>query len=336
MTGQDAFRPLATIVVPAYNAARTIEACVEACLNQDYAAVEVVVTDDGSTDGTARIVRRYPVHYLWQENAGPASARNRGWRAATGEIVCFTDSDCVPAPDWVSRLVEQYTSEEIAGVGGTYDIVNDIVNGSNSLLARCIHEEIVQRHLEMPRYVDYLGAFNVSYRRAVLEKVGGFDESYRIASGEDNDLAYRVRKQGHRLVFTRGARVAHYHPSNLWRYLGQQFWHGYWRMKLYRQHPDMSRGDVYSGLLDFIQPPLCVVTLALMPLALLWPLLWGLVGVLVLLDLGLQVPNTVRICRRTGEVKLWALAPITWLRGYARGLGMVVGVWDLFVRRPGG
>jgi glycosyltransferase involved in cell wall biosynthesis len=107
MTGQDAFRPLATIVVPAYNAARTIKACVEACLNQDYAAVEVVVADDGSTDDTARIVRSYPVHYLWQENAGPASARNRGWRAATGEIVCFADSDCVPASDWVSRLVEQ-------------------------------------------------------------------------------------------------------------------------------------------------------------------------------------------------------------------------------------
>jgi len=331
VTEQGAFRRPATIVVPAYNAACTIGACVEACLNQDYAAVEVVVTDDGSTDDTARIVRRYPVHYLRQENAGPASARNRGWRAAAGGIICFTDSDCVPAPDWVSRLVEQYSSEEVAGVGGTYDIVND-----DNLLARCTHEEIVQRHLEMPRYVDYLGAFNVSYRRAVLEGVGGFDESYRAASGEDNDLAYRVKKQGYRLVFTREARVAHYHPSNLWQYLGQQFWHGYWRMKLYRQHPDMSKGDVYGGLLDFIQPPLCVVTLTLMPLALIWPLLWGLVGVLALLDLGLQVPNTVRIFRRAGEVKLWALAPITWLRGYARGLGMAMGVWNFLVRRPGG
>jgi len=327
MTSEDALAPSVTIVVPVYNAARTIAPCVEACLAQDYPGVEVIVVDDGSTDDTANIVRRYPVRYLRQENAGPASARNRGWRAATGKIVCFTDSDCVPAPDWVSRLVDEYTSGEIAGVGGTYDIAND-----NNLLAACVHEEIVQRHLKMPRGVNYLGAFNVSYRRTVLEEAGGFDESYRIASGEDNDLAYRIIERGHSLVFTRDARVSHYHPENLWRYLRHQFWHGYWRMKLYRQHPRMSGGDVYGGLLDFVQPPLCVGTLALTPLAMIWPVLWMPFGLMVLMDLGLQIPNTVRIVRRTGAVKQWALAFITWLRGYARGLGMVAGMWDFFVR----
>ena len=320
--------PSVTIVVPAYNAARTITSCVEACLAQDYSDVKVIVVDDGSTDDTTHIARRYPVRYLRQDNAGPASARNRGWRAARGEIVCFTDSDCVPAQDWVSRLIGEYASEEISGVGGTYDVANE-----DNLLAACVHEEIVQRHLKMPKYVNYLGSFNVSYRRTVLEEVGGFDESYRIASGEDNDLAYKVTKRGYKLVFTRKAQVAHYHPDNLWRYLRQQFWHGYWRMKLYRQHPDMSGGDVYGGLLDFVQPPLCVGTLALIPLALFWPLLWRLVGLLVLFDLGLQIPNTVRIVGRAGAIKLWALAPITWLRGYARGLGMALGVGDFFVRR---
>lgn len=327
MTGNGELLPLVTIVVPAYNAAPTVGTCIEACLGQDYPCVEVIVVDDGSTDATGQIVRRYPVRYTWQDNAGPSSARNRGWRAARGEIICFTDSDCVPSPGWVSRLVEEYTSEDIAGVGGTYEIVN-----GHSLLAACIHEEIIQRHLGMPRYVDYLGAFNVSYRRTVLEEVGGFDESYRVASGEDNELAYRVKKRGYRLVFTRGASVGHYHPSNLWRYLRHQVWHGYWRMKLYRQHPDMSKGDVYSGPLDFIQPPLCVITLTLIPLALIWPFLWGGIGLLVLLDLGLQIPSTMRIVGRTGMAKHWALALITWLRGYARGLGMVAGIWNFFVR----
>ena len=320
-----------SVVIPAYNAARTIAPCVEACLAQDYPTVEIIVVDDGSTDDTASIVQRYPVRYLRQDNAGPATARNRGWRAATGEIICFTDSDCVPARDWVSRLVGGYTAQEIAGVGGTYGIAN-----SDRLLATCVHEEIVQRHLQMPRYVNYLGSFNVSYRRCVLEEVGGFDESYRTASGEDNDLAYRVIKRGHKLVFTQEASVAHYHPTHLWRYLKQQFWHGYWRMKLYRRHSDMSRGDVYGGVLDFVQPPLCVATLALMPLALVWPGLGVCVGMLVLLDLVLQIPNTLRVVRRTRAAKHLALSPITWLRGYARGLGMVRGVWDFFVWRRDG
>jgi glycosyltransferase involved in cell wall biosynthesis len=331
MTGKGEFRPLVTVVVPAYNAARTVGACVEACLNQEYPAVEVIVADDGSTDDTERIVERYPVRYLRHDHAGPASARNRGWHAATGEVICFTDSDCVPPPDWMSKLVGEYTSEEIAGVGGTYDIVD-----ADNLLAACIHEEIVLRHVGMPRYVNFLGSFNVSYRRAVLEEVSGFDESYRMASGEDNDLAYRIIRRGYKLVFTREARVAHYHPSNLWRYLRHQFWHGYWRMKLYRHHPDMSRGDVYGGWLDFVQPPLCVGTLALMPLALIWPVLWGLVGLLALFDLVLQFPNTARVVGRTGALKYWTLASITWLRGYVRGLGMLMGVWDFYIRRRDG
>jgi glycosyltransferase involved in cell wall biosynthesis len=323
--------PTVTVVVPTYNAARTIAACVEACLAQNYPGVEVIVVDDGSTDDTAALVQRYPVRYLRQDNAGPASARNLGWRAAVGEIICFTDSDCVPARDWISRLLEGYTADEIAGVGGTYTIAN-----ADSLLATCVHEEIVQRHLAMAKYVNYLGSFNVSYRRAVLEEVDGFDESYRIASGEDNDLSYRVIKRGYRLVFAGKAEVAHYHPSNLWRYLRQQFWHGYWRMKLYRQHPDMSGGDVYSGLLDYVQPPLCMGTLALMPVTLIWPVLWTLVGSLALLDLCLQIPSALRVVRRTGKPKLWALALVTWLRGYARGLGMGIGIWGFFLWRRDG
>jgi glycosyltransferase involved in cell wall biosynthesis len=324
-------QPRVSVVVPTYNSASTIAETIEACLAQDCPGVEVVVVDDGSTDDTAALAQRYPVRYLRQDNAGPASARNRGWRAVAGEIVCFTDSDCIPARDWVSRLMAGYTADEVAGVGGTYTIAN-----SNSLLATCVHEEIIQRHLAMAEYVNYLGSFNVSYRRAVLEKVGGFDESYRIASGEDNDLSYRVTKQGYKLVFAGEAKVAHYHPSNLWRYLRQQFWHGYWRMKLYRQHPDMSGGDVYSGLLDYVQPPLCVGTLALMSVTLIWPVLWTLVGSLVLLDLCLQIPSALCVVKRTGRAKLWALAPITWLRGYARGLGMGIGVWDFFMRRRDG
>lgn len=321
----------ASVVIPAYQSADTIAETIEACLNQDYPNVEVIVVDDGSTDETAQIVQAYPVHYIHQKNAGPATARNLGWIATSGDIVCFTDADCIPARDWVSNLMAEYTADDIAGVGGTYDIVN-----RGSLLAACIHEEIVERHLAMPRYVNYLGSFNVSYRRTILEQAGGFDTSYRVASGEDNDLAYRVIKLGHKLVFTTKAQVAHHHPENLFRYLKSQSQHGYWRMKLYRHHPDMSRGDVYGGPLDFVQPPLCACTLVIAPLALAWSALRIPLALLMLLNLGLQLAATTRIVRRTGMAKLWALAPITWLRSYARGMGMMAGLWDFHVRRRHG
>lgn len=317
--------PSVSVVIPAYNAASTIAGCIRACITQDYPDVEVIVVDDGSTDGTEHIIRGQPVRYLRQENSGPASARNRGWRASKGAFVCFTDSDCVPARDWVSKLVKQYVSAEIAGVGGTYDIAND-----DSLLAASIQEEIVQRHLRMPKYVDYLGSFNASYRRSVLEKVGGFDESYRIASGEDNDLAYRVVKHGYRLVFTREARVAHYHPDHLWRYLKHQFWHGYWRVRIYGHHPDMARGDAYGGLTDLAQPPLALATLCLFPFCFVRPVAYVALGLLIM-GLALQLPMPLAIVRRTGQVRYSALVPVTFLRGYARGLGMAWGVLRFFV-----
>ncbi len=324
-------QPAVTVVIPAYNAARTIAPCLAACLAQDYPDVEVIVVDDGSTDGTARIVRAYPVRYIRQDNAGPATARNRGWRAASGDVICFTDADCVPQPGWVAGLVRHYTADDVAGVGGSYGIVND-----DNLLAACVHEEIVQRHLRMPDTVDYLGSFNASYRRRVLEEVGGFDESYRMASGEDNDLAYRVRKRGYRLLFDRDVRVAHQHPERLWPYLRSQFWHGYWRMKLYRDHPRMGGGDVYAGLWDFVQPPLAVLTLGLLPLTVVFHRLAYVILGLVGAALWLQLPIPLAIVRRTGQPKYLFLAAVTLLRGYARGLGMALGVFDFFVRQKGG
>ena len=318
-------KPAVSVVIPAYNSASTIAEAVEACLNQDHPDVEVIVVDDGSVDDTRCLAQHYPVRCISQKNMGPAGARNRGWRVASGEIICFTDSDCVPSRDWVTNLVMGYTSEEIAGVGGTYQIAN-----ASNLLAACIHEEIVQRHLKMPKFVNYLGSFNLSYRRAVLEQVDGFDESYRRASGEDNDLAYRVMKRGYRLAFTRDARVAHYHPDNLWRYLRQQFWHGFWRMRIYHDHPDMAGGDAYGGLADFIQPPLALTTLCLLPLT--WLPVVGFVMLTLLAVIFIvQLPTPLAISRRTRHVKYLALAPVTLLRAYARGMGMLLGVVKFFV-----
>jgi len=88
-----------SVIVPAYNARKTISQCIEALLSQKYPRenYEVIVIDDGSADGTADAVKAYPVKYMYQRNQGPATARNAGVREAQGEIILFTDSDCVPS-----------------------------------------------------------------------------------------------------------------------------------------------------------------------------------------------------------------------------------------------
>lgn len=312
-----------SVVVPAYNSAKTIGNAVEALLAQDYPKenLEIILVDDGSDDETGEIVKKYPVKYLYQKNKGPAVARNLGWKFSSSNIVCFTDSDCVPEKDWISKIIKAYTSEQIAGVGGSYDIVN-----SESLFASCIHEEIVQRHLKMPKEVNYLGAFNVSYRRSILEEVGGFNESYSDASGEDNDVAYRVVKKGYTLIFDKNIRVGHYHPTSLLRYLKQQFKHGFWRMKLYKDHPDMSKGDVYAGLLGFVQPPLALLTLLLLPFLFIRSVTYLFCSFLIVQAI-MQLVMPFLLIKRTKKAKYIYLTFITFLREYSRGIGMAIGIW---------
>lgn len=102
-----------TVVIPTYNAERTLGKTIEACLNQDYPKekLEVIVVDDGSTDNTAQIVKRYPVRYIFQEKGGPAKARNTGWKNAKGEIICFTDADCIPPKDWVEKFYNDFVKK---------------------------------------------------------------------------------------------------------------------------------------------------------------------------------------------------------------------------------
>ncbi len=322
----------ASIVIPAFNAAATLAECLEACQRQTHPALEIIVADDGSTDSTPDIAKRLGVRYVRQENRGPAAARNTGARMASGDVLVFTDSDCVPEPDWLEKLLTGFTDASVAGVGGSYGIRND-----SSLLARIIHEEIVLRHQRFRDRVDYLGSFNVAYRREAFETAGGFDESFAQASGEDNDLAYRLHDNGGTLRFVANARVAHYHPTRLFPYLRTQMRHGFWRMRLYAKHPRRSGGDDYAGFGELLGPPAALllaagfVTLPIIGRADFAFALALLAVFYLLTTAGL----TRAIARRLGLTTGLLYRGMTVLRDAARGLGLIGGLWTFVVRRRG-
>lgn len=324
---------MASIIIPAHNAAATLAECLGACLKQTYAPAEVIVVDDGSTDDTPRIAGQFPVEFVRQEQRGPAAARNRGARVAKGELLIFTDSDCVPESQWVERLVD-CLEEGVVAAGGTYGIAND-----RSLLARMVHEEIVMRHWRFGKEVDFLGSFNVAIRKEAFERVGGFDESFRAASGEDNDLSYRLRDTGGRLRFAQDAVVRHYHPTRLWPYLKAQARHGFWRVKLYLKHPGRATGDRYAGLVDLTAPPLAAVGTVLLVFAL-FPALSlvcvtasaVIAAILVLARLSLPW----RMMRQTGDWIMLVFLPVLLLRDVARAAGMFWGFWRFVVLRKAG
>ena len=197
-----------SVVIPTYNRRGTLRQALEAVAGQDYPDYEVIVVDDGSSDGTPRMVSEtFPrARCLAQDNRGPAAARNRGVGAASGEVVAFTDDDCQPPPDWLSRLAGGYARfPGVAGVGGSIRAPEAVLRANlyaqyEQYISRVIHqsgEEESAGGYECPAG----GTNNMSYRKSVLEAVGGFDEGFPVAAGEDADLKLRIVQAGHQLAY---------------------------------------------------------------------------------------------------------------------------------------
>ncbi len=326
---------LVSIIIPAHNAEATLALCLKSCMSQTYAETEIIVVDDGSADSTASIAESFGVKCVNQKNAGPAAARNAGARKAEGGFLAFTDADCIPATDWVEQLVRAM-HDDVAGTGGTYAIAN-----AENLLARMVHEEIAVRHRDLDGEVDFLGSFNVMYTKDAFEGAGGFDESFKAASGEDNDLAYRIIDNGHKLVFTSAAVVTHFHPTKLLAYLKTQARHGFWRMKLYAKHPKRApAGDKYAGVLDLAAPALSLLALACFTLvvaAVPFPALFRhaakLFAVVAVLYFATRLPCPVRMYKRSGDISMLAFVAVSAMRDVARALGMLRGIWHFLIKR---
>ncbi|OGR51656.1 MAG: hypothetical protein A2049_10155 [Elusimicrobia bacterium GWA2_62_23] len=313
-----------SVVVPVYNGARTIGLALDALLAQTHKGLEIIVADDGSTDATPELVKGRPVKYLRQENAGPAKARNLGWRAAAGEIIFFTDADCVPEPAWVEKLLRLFEEPGVAAAGGTYGLRNP-----ESLVAQCIHYDIQYRHSRLGREVSYIGSFSLAVRRTALEQVGGFDETFRIACGEDADLSYRLFKAGHKFRFDKECWVAHHFPTGAVHFVRQQFWRGYWIMKLLAKHGSTGSPG-YSNFLDALQPPLfglALGALAAVPFA---PGLLPAALTLNLLAFFANFPSVLFGVRASGSPRLFFSAVLFYFRGFAWVLGLAYGAGFLF------
>jgi len=197
-----------SVVIPTFNRQATLRQTLAALVSQGYSDAEIIVVDDGSTDGTGdMIAHEFPtVRYLRQANRGPAAARNLGIRESTGDLVAFTDDDCLPPRDWLTRLADGYARyPQVAGVGGGLIAPDALL--TTSIFAH--YERYIGRTVYAVGENESVGGFdcpaggtaNMSYRRAVLDEVGGFDERFPVAAGEDADLKLRICQRGHNLLY---------------------------------------------------------------------------------------------------------------------------------------
>lgn len=310
----------ASVIVPAYNAEKTIGKCLKALESQTRKPKEIIVVDDGSRDNTAKAAKEFRgVKLIKQKHSGPAAARNRGAKRAAGSILVFTDADCEPAKSWLSNMLKPFSDKKISGVQGAYS------TEQNSLIARFAQCEISERYAWMKsfKYIDFIGTYSAAYRKKDFLDAGGFDESFPIASGEDPEFSFRLAERGKKLVFNPDAVVYHAHPNTLKKYLRQKFWRAYWRVRVYKKHPKKVVRESYTP--QIIKAQIVLFYLFLISLILLPVFNTLLIAAALFIILVLStLQETLSFCRRDRAAGI--IAPvIILLRTVVFSAGLVFG-----------
>jgi mycofactocin system glycosyltransferase len=304
--------PGVSIVIPVKDRAEELERCLASLASLDYPRenIEVIVVDDGSSDASPEVARRFGAHVVPSGGTGrgPAAARNVGARAAGKELLAFIDSDCTASHEWLQELIPAFRDDEIAAVGGnvagmcTASGVDryEAVMSSLSLGSR-------ERFGGSGDDTFYLPSCNLLLRRAVFLGVGGFEDSMHV--GEDVDLTWRLRDGGWTIAYIPRGTVYHEHRSTVRSFMSRRFDYGTSEGLLQRLHPNRRKRMVI--------PPLLAAVLALCllaPFARWWPLSAAM---------GILAVDTLIVRTRFARRGL-SLGPVSLLAGRLRALGSLV------------
>ncbi len=260
--------PAYSIVIPTFNRLDVLREVLQALVAQQAAPeFEVVVVDDGSTDGSGEWLERcalpLDLRVIRQTNSGPAAARNRGIAAARGLRVAFLGDDTVPQPGWLQGHHRAHSGEVAVRAR------------SSGLQVGVIGYTSWHRRMRLNPFLRYINEFGLQFGYSLIvdpddvpfnffytsnlsldrAAFGGerFDLGFPDAAWEDIELSYRLRKRGFRLLYERAARVEHDHPTNLRRFARRQRKAGFGAVVFYQRHPELSG---FLGLGPDGPPPL--------------------------------------------------------------------------------
>lgn len=319
-----------SVVIPAYNAERTLAACVDGLLAQTAPAAtyEIIIADDGSTDRTRAIADTYAarsvsgtgpaVRVFSQPNCGAGAARNMGAAHAQGDVLLFIDADSIPDGRWVEAMAAPFADPRLVGASG------EKKTRQRKLWARFIQLEYDFKYdlIAAHSSIDFVDSSTAGYRREVFVANGGFDRT--LGEAEDVELSFRLAERGYPMVLVRDAIAYHTHPESLAAYLVRKFQYARWRALVYARYPRKVTSDQRTPRAQKVQS---LLAFALLPMALaasVWNVLARGVVLLAALFVISTLPFAARCWRRDRRVAL-VVAPALLLAAFATGAGAGLG-----------
>ncbi len=232
--------PFCSIVVPTYERPERLRNCLTALARLEYPrdCFEVIVVDDGSRASPEPVIApfysRLDLHLSCRPHRGPAAARNAGAGQARGALLAFTDDDCMPAPQWLAALVERYGDAREWMLGG--QTANALSGNLYSEASQLLIGYLYQYYNANPDGARFVTSNNLAVPTELFHRVGGFDETFPRAAGEDRELCDRWLWRGHRIGLVPDAIVRHAHPLGLGSFWRQHFAYGAaaWQFRLAR------------------------------------------------------------------------------------------------------
>lgn len=220
-----------SIIIPVYNAERTIKKCIDSLLMIDYPNYEIIIIDDGSTDKTKDILSEYKnrIKIIESQHIGPSACRNMAVKRSKGNFLAFTDADCLADKNWLKELMGGFFGDKVVSVGGTQLSPQDETKFGKSVQAFFELTGFLGGYIKSKKDTEIIKvphnpSCNVMYRKNVFSEIGAFDEN--LWPGEDVDLDYRLKKKNYVIMNNSKAIVYHYRPESLKELLKMMYRYG--------------------------------------------------------------------------------------------------------------
>lgn len=234
-----------SVIIPTKNSEEFIERCLNSISAQDIPKdqFEIIIVDGNSRDNTLTIARRYGCKIINESVGNQAGAYNAGIKHAEGRYLLFTDSDCYVSKDWADSLTERLKDIRIASVGGPNftpeddreigkcaGVVLNMLSKAGARYGMIVDEDVETFHNP---------TCNVAYKREVLLEVGGFND--RLISCADEELDFRIKEKGYRILYTPKAKVFHYRRASYAKFAQQAYDYAVGRAQSIKIHHKMAK-----------------------------------------------------------------------------------------------